>query len=63
MVTGSGLGLATPAIRKTPNSITRRHLRNRSWVRMPARFSMMMSSGTSNAMPKARIIVMTKLMY
>jgi hypothetical protein len=32
MLIGSGLGLAIPATRKTPNSITRRHLRNRSWV-------------------------------
>ena len=63
MVIGSGLGLAIPAIRKTPNSSTRRHLRNRSWGSRPVRFSMMMSSGTSKAMPKASSIVMTKLMY
>src|SRR5262249_22962404 len=55
MVTGSGLGLAAPAIRNTPKISTRRHLANRSWVKIPARFSMMISTGTSNASPKASI--------
>ena len=53
MVSGSGLGLAMPANRNTPKIITRRHLRNRSWVKIPARFSMTISSGSSNASPKA----------
>ncbi len=63
MVTGSGLGLAMPATRNTVKISTRRHLRNRSWVSTPARFSMTMSSGTSNASPKASIIAITKLRY
>ena len=45
------------------NRITRRHFRNRSWVKIPARFSMTMSSGSSNAIPNASSIVITKLMY
>ena len=61
MVTGSGLGLAMPAIRNTPKISTRRHLRNRSRVEIPARFSMTKSSGTANASPKASIVAVTKL--
>ena len=63
MVTGSGLGLAAPAIRNTPKISTRRHLANRWWVNTPARFSMTMSSGTSNASPNASIIAIAKLRY
>ena len=46
MVVGSGLGLAIPATTNTAKIITRRHLRNRSWVKIPARFNMMISNGT-----------------
>jgi hypothetical protein len=35
IVSGSGLGFAMPAIRNTPKISTRRHFRNRSWVRIP----------------------------
>ena len=40
MVTGSGLGLARPAIKNTVKISGRRHVRNRWWVKIPARFSM-----------------------
>ena len=53
---GSGLGFTMPAIRKTPKISSRRHLRNRSWVRMPAMFSMTMTSGSSKTMPKPTTI-------
>ena len=63
IVIGSGLGFAIPAIRNTPKIITRRHRRNRSWVKIPARFSMMISSGSSNAIPNASMIAITNDRY
>ena len=51
MVHGSGLGLTMPAIRKMQKISTRRDLRKRSWVRMPAMFSMTMTSGSSKTIP------------
>jgi hypothetical protein len=51
IVHGSGLGLTMPALRKVQKISTRRHLRKRSWVRMPATFSMTITSGSSKTTP------------